>query len=280
MALVLISLCLLGVSPDGSIGGGSAGSWDPLDSTFELTVINTWQVTWAHHALGLATWESGSTVNIVFVNSLGAELNSLDPATGQSAGAVPKPPAAQVGFGVAYNGSLSTPIWYINSWVNTDLHYSDDNFATWQTVPNPAGTSGRGMSFDGVNYYQGNSTSLTVFTPGGSHQTFSGMAPDQISGVAVVPGPSDETHVMVTTYNFDVFSVYSYDGSTMAPVADGVTPPSLNAAQRFGLTWCPSRNSLFLSYKTPSDNYMIAELELDYGTSLTNETWGAIKSAF
>lgn len=280
MALFLISLCLLGVSPEGRVTGARDSDWGFVDSAFELNVLNVWEISWAYHALGLATWENGSTVSIVFVNNVGNELNSLNPATGGSAGAVPKPAAAQDGFGVAYNGSVSNSAWYINSWQNTDLHYSEDNFSTWQTVPNPAGSEGRGMSCDGVNYYQGHGTSVTVFVPGGSHQTFNEMAPDLITGVAVVPGPSDETCVMTTCYDTDVFMVFSYNGSAMTPLGYAFTPSSLSVFQRLGITWCPNRNSLFFSYQATSAHHRIAELEIDYSASLTNETWGAIKSAF
>lgn len=276
MQFLLVALCLTGFSGDGNLHSAGIGGWSPVDATIEFTVLNTWDITWAVHALGLASWESGSDVNIVFVNSSGSELNSLDPATGQTAGSVPKPAGSGVGFGVAYNSNPGAPIWHINSWVNSLLYYTEDQFGTWQTVSNPSGTSGRGMSFDGESYWQSNSEALVRFTPGGTSQTFPGAAPTQISGVTVVPGDDPGlTYILLTTYNTNIFILYSYNGSSITQVATGVAPPGLGVTSRLGLAWCTSRNSLFFSYNGPR----ISELEFSV-VSLSRDTWAGIKSSF
>jgi hypothetical protein len=279
MTFALIALCLTGISPDGNLNTPVMNNWSPVDAVINFTVLETWDITWADHALGLATWESGSTVNIIFSNSIGAELNSLDPATGASAGSVSKPAGSQSGFGVAFNNSLTTPIWHINSWQNSNLYYSEDNFSTWQTITNPCGTTGRGMSFDGTNYYQSQSDGVRIFTPGGSGQLFSALAPSQISGVAVVEYDTDATYFLITAYTTDIFVLYSYDGSSVTQVATGTTPAGLGATQRHGLTYCPSRGSIFFSYPV-SGGSRISEMSFDVSSALTRETWGAIKSSF
>lgn len=278
MQFILMTLCLLGVSPDGNVNDGVISNWSPVDMTIEFTVLETWNIDWSANCLGLTTWESGSTVNIVFSSSSGNELNSLDPATGGSTGAIPKPSGSLNGFGVAFNNNLTTPIWHINSWQSGDLFYTEDQFSTWQTIANPCGTGGRGMSYDGEAYWQNNTTSLVRFIPGGTSQTFTDMAPTQISGVAVVPGPTDDTYVMVTTYNTNTFILYSYDGTSMTQVATGVNPAGLGNTNRLGLTWCDSRSSLFFSYAV-SSGYEIAELQFDV-VSLSRDTWAGIKTSF
>jgi hypothetical protein len=280
MQILMIALCLAGFGDDGNLHTAGLPGWSPVDASIEFDVLNTWTISWADQVLGLATWESGSTVNIIYAESSGMELGSLDPATGSSAGSVPKPAGCGNGFGVVFNDNLTTPIWHINSWGNSNLYYTEDNFSTWQTVSNPCGTGGRGMSFDEDEYYwQSNSTSLVRFIPGGASTSFSGAAPTQISGVAVVPGENPSyIYVLVTTYNTDTFILWSYDGASMTQVATGVTPSGLGNSNRLGLTWCPSRESLFFAYAV-SGGYKISELDFQV-VSLTRDTWAGIKSAF
>lgn len=279
MQFLLIALCLTGYADDGNLNSGSINGWSPVDATITFSVVNTWTITWATQVLGLTTWESGSTVNIVWAESTGMKLGSIDPASGTSAGEVPKPAGCGNGFGVSFNDNLTTPIWHINSWQYGNLWYTEDLFTTWQTITNPAGTGGRGMSYDGDQYWQSNSTSLMVFTPGGASQTFTNAAPTQISGVAVVPGPNPAyTYVLITTYNTDIFILYSYDGSTITQEATGTTPGSLGATNRYGLTYSPYRESLFFSYPA-GGGYRISEMTFDV-TSLTRDSWAGIKSSF
>ncbi len=278
--MIVLSVTTAGFCYDGNLHGPELPGWSPVDAAIQFQVLNTYNITWAYHALGLASWEGGGAVTIVFVNNIGDELNSLDPATGGGAGAVPKPAGAGYGFGVAYNGDPGDPYWIINSSSYPPyLWYTEDQFATWQTAANPAGTYGRGMSYDGEYYWQSNGTDLIRFTPGGAGTSFPDMAPILISGVTVVPGDNpSHTYVMITTYE-DMFVLYEYDGSGMTQVAIGVTPPHLGVRARLGLCWCNTRNSLFFSYSTPSGGCKISELTFEV-LSLSPDTWAGIKSSF
>jgi hypothetical protein len=279
MQIFMVMLCLAGFADDGNLNSSGISDWSPVDATITFSVLNTWSITWTAQALGLTSWESGSDVNIVFSSSTDAELESLNPVTGASAGSVPKPAGSQSGFGVVFNADPATPVWHINSWNNSNLFYTEDVFTTWQTVSNPCGTDGRGIAFDGEYYWQSSSTSLVRFTPGGSSITFSGVAPTQISGVAIVPGDNPSyTYIMVTTYNTDIFILYSYDGANLVQLATGTQPAGLGNSNRLGLTWCEYRDSLFFSYGT-SSGYSISELDFDV-LSLNADTWAGIKSSF
>lgn len=279
MQFLLIALCLTGFSEDGNLNSGGISGWSPVDATITFNVINTWTITWADNVLGLATWENGSTVNIVYCESAGMEIGSLNPATGGTAGSQPKPAGAQMGFGIAFNDNLTTPIWHINSWQNANLWYTTDNFATWTTIANPSSTNGRGMSYDGEDYWQSSQTSLVRFQPGVGAETFTGIAPTQISGVAYVPGDNPSyVYIMVTTYNTDIFALYSYDGTNLTQVATGTTPSGLGNTNRLGLTYSFDRGSLFFAYAI-SGGYAISEMEFDV-VSLERDTWAGIKSSF
>lgn len=279
MQLIMIALCLVGFSDDGNLNSPAINDWSPVDASISFTVLDTWNITWADQVLGLATWETGSSVNILYCESSGMEIGSLNPATGATAGSAPKPAGAGMGFGIAFNDNLTTPIYHINSWQNSNLWYTSDNFSTWQTVANPCATGGRGMSYDGENYWQSNSTSLVRFVPNVGAQTFTNAAPTQISGVAVVPGDNPSyTYVLITTYNTDTFILYSFDGTNLTQVATGTQPSGLGNSARYGLTWSYDRESLFFGYPI-SGGYAISELEFDV-VSLTRDTWAGIKSAF
>jgi hypothetical protein len=279
MQLIMFVLCLTGFADDGNLHSAGISDWSPVDASITFNVLNTWNITWADQVLGLTSWESGSTVNIIYSESSGMELGSLNPATGVSAGSVPKPAGCGNGFGVVFNDNITTPIWHINSWGNSNLYYSLDSFVSWQTVANPCGTNGRGIAFDGTYYWQSNQTSLLRFTPGGSSVTFSSVAPTQISGVAIVPGANPSyTYIMLTTYNTDTFILYSYDGTNLVQVATGTQPAGLGNTNRLGLAWCEYRESLFFSYAI-SGGYAISELEFNV-VSLSRDTWAGIKSAF
>ncbi len=65
MQFILMALCLMGVSPDGNVNDGVISNWSPVDAAIEFTVLETWNIDWSANCLGLTTWESGSTVNIV-----------------------------------------------------------------------------------------------------------------------------------------------------------------------------------------------------------------------
>jgi hypothetical protein len=279
MQFLLIALCLTGFSEDGNLNSAGISGWSPVDATIDFDVLNTWTITWADQVLGLATWETGSAINIIYCEAAGMEIGSLNPVTGGSAGSVPKPAGCGTGFGIAFNDNLTTPIWHINSWQYSNLWYSEDQFTSWQTVSNPVGTNGRGMSFDGTDYWQSNQTSLVRFQPGVGAQTFTGVAPTQISGVAVVPGANPSyVYVMVTTYNTNTFILSSYDGTSLTQVATGVTPTGLGNSNRLGLTYSYDRGSLFFSYAI-SGGYAITEMEFDV-VSLSRDTWAGIKSSF
>lgn len=279
MQFLMIALCLTGFSEDGNLNSGGISNWSPVDATITFSVLNTWTITWADQVLGLSTWETGSAVNIVYCESSGMEIGSLNPATGGSAGSQPKPAGSQNGFGIAFNDNLTTPIWHINSWQNSNLYYTEDNFSTWQTIANPSAGNGRGMTYDGTDYWQSNQTSLVRFQPGVGAETFAGIAPTQISGVAYVPGDNPSyNYYMVTTYNTDIFALYSYDGANLTQVATGTTPSGLGNSNRLGLTYSFDRESLFFAYAT-SSGYAISELEFDV-VSLNRDTWAGIKSSF
>ena len=279
MQFVMIALCLAGFSGDGNLNSGSIPGWSPVDATITFNVLNTWSITWASQVLGLTTWETGSSVNIVFSNSTGAELGSLDPSTGGSAGSQPKPAGSSTGFGVVFNDSPSTPIWYINSWAQSNLYYTEDVFVTWQTIANPVGTLGRGMTYDGTDYWQSSEQNIVRYQPGVGAETFPNVAPSQISGVAFVPGDNPSyIYIMITTYNDDIFILYSYDGSSFTQVATGTAPAGLGNTGRHGLTYCFDRGSLFFAYPT-SSGYSISEMQFDV-VSLSRDTWAGIKSAF
>lgn len=261
-----------------SRGGGREPGWSPVDAEILFEVVETYHITWTDKICGLSYLPgiSGNPSLVVF--STEDSVKSLNPATGAAGGtSFARPSGSGWGFGVAYAGMINGT-WVINSGTSGNLWYKGTG--SWQSAPNPAGTYGAGLTYEGNDYYwQGNGTSLMRFKINGPSTSFSNIAPSDISGVTIVPSEDpSKTRILVTTYSTDTFVLWEFDGSTMTQIATGVTPPSLNAIRRRGLCWNSSRNTLFLAYQKSDNTYRICELE--FALSLPQDTWAGIKSSF
>ncbi|MCD6589300.1 MAG: hypothetical protein J7K88_12200 [Candidatus Fermentibacteraceae bacterium] len=57
-----------------------------------------------------------------------------------------------VSLGIADNDATNDTC-YTNDWIVSSLFFTDNFGSTWTTFTNPAGTSGRGMDFNGNIYW-------------------------------------------------------------------------------------------------------------------------------
>ena len=248
----------------------------PEQDDITLSIVNTWVVSWASQCLGMDCWESGGTMLIVFASRNDVQLNSLDPATGTGGGTQNLDPVNINCFGVVYNNEPGSPLWHTNDWSIPILYYTTD-FLTWSVTPNPSGTAGRGMDFDGTDYWIANGEDgVYRFQPGVSQEAISlPEVPTQISGLTTFPYQGD-VGLAVTTYNTHNIYFYSWDGSTMSYLGNAACPVSVSSS--LGLAYCATRNTIFWSYN--SGNYSIAEFEFDIELSFENATWTEIKASF
>lgn len=243
-----------------------------------LNLLNDWVLT--EKALGLDVFISGSGDYVLGVDNNLDIVQAYEPATGTPVGFLTLDAANAFCFGVAWNNDPIDETYYTDDWAVGNLFFTDDFGSTWSTSSNPAGTMGRGMDFDGLDYWMTSTTTGSVwrFQPGVGQDNI--PVPDvsgNLSGITVYPEGSD-IGVIVAGYNDTFLHFYVWDGSTLDYVGAAAYPvPALGSS--YGLAYYETNGTLFWSYKDTSDNYHLAELEFDT-TALQQSTWGNIKSSF
>lgn len=245
----------------------------------ELTIINSWTVTWASQALGLDVVEDGEDQTVVFADQRSDAVNSLDPETG-SAGSIGFPlyGSNDFCFGIAWGEDSSQTEYCSNDWSASNVYYTED-LIDWMLYANPVGGNGRGMAHDGTDWWMAGSTSSTTalcrFEPGGASELFVlPEIPTQLSGLAAYPYEGD-VYLAVTAYKTHNIYFYVYDGSAVSFVGSAACPTACSSS--LGLAYSQDRGTLFWGYSTGS--YTICELSVEF-TALGEDTWGGIKSGF
>lgn len=238
-----------------------------------ITIVNTWQAPYASHILGLEYRDDQG--DILFVSSLNNKVFIANPDNGAQIGSIDRP-AGMYGFDVAWDGTE----YYINGW-NTSVIYHGTG-SGWTSYANPAGTNGRGMSFDGAQIWESNSsTGAYTFNPDGTGAqpyALPGVTV-QISGLTAFPFPTGNQPcgLMATCYNQPTFYFYTFNGSSITPIGSAPCPTSVT--QSLGLTYSQTRGTFFWSYSY-SGAYYVAELDIEMGAALEGDTWGDIKTQF
>ena len=274
LLLVLVFAMLAFANNDGCtevVPGSSLQGSDDIT----LVLINDWVL--AEKALGLDIFDG--------VYILGADNNldiiqAYDAATCAPLGFLPLDPANGSCFGLAWNNDATNDTYYADDWANSNLFFTDDFGSTWSTYPNPAGSSARGMDFDGTDYWttNGNGGGLWRFQPGVGEQNIAiPEVPTQPSGVTVYPYGSN-VGVAVTSYDTHNIFFYEWDGATLAFIGSAPCPvPGIGSS--YGLAYSEDNGNIYWSYRDAAYAYHIAEFSFDL-VSLEQTSWGAIKSSF
>lgn len=278
-AIVLI-LCLSLVSLAEQNGWDSrqapVNSSPPSTDNITLTVLDTWSP--VNKALGL---DYMLTAYLLGANNsdMVVQFYLLD---GTPSAALPLSAGNAGCFGVArdYDYGSGNDVFYTSDWSAPNLFYTEDLGASWNTVPSPAGSNGRGMDFDGTHYWITNGTSggLWRFQPGVSQTGISiPEVTGQPSGLTVFDYGSS-FGVAVTTYNNHSIWFYEWSGSSLSFLGSAACPVA--CASSYGLAYDPYQEIIFWSYRDASNNYWISKLDFEISVSLQCDTWGAIKSCF
>jgi len=279
---LLITLTTLAIGNDDGCNG-VAGPVDPYlhegTDAVTLTLLNDWIL--AEKALGLDFIQEGSDYYILGVDNNLDIIQAYDPATCAPEGNLPMDPGNGSCFGAAWNNELSPSDAYLtNDWVSSSVYYTANFGSSWTTYSNPASASGRGMDFDGTDYWQTdtNGGSLWLFQPTvGAEEIPVPEVPTPLSGVTVYPAGSD-LGVVVAGYNATSLYFYEWDGNTMDFIGSAACPVA-SLASSFGLAYAEVSDTIFWSYRDASSNYHITELAFDT-SALQQSTWGSIKSTF
>ncbi len=241
-----------------------------------LTIVNDWAL--AEKALGLDVFVDGSSVYI-----LGAD-NNLDVVQAYDVTGVPQAsmtldPANDNCFGLGWNNDSTNDTYYTNDWNDSDLYFTDDFGSSWSTESNPAGSSARGMDFDGTDYWCTNGVGggLWRFQPGTGQENIAiPEVTGNPSGLTVFPYGSN-IGVAVATYSSGYIYFYEWDGSTMIPL--GAAPCPASCSSSFGLGYSSASNTIYWAYKDTSSVYHLAEFSFSI-TALERSSWGSIKTSF
>lgn len=251
---------------------------NPGSDDITLTLLNNW--TLPNMALGIDIFEGPGQFNALCVDKDYDLIRVYDATSASLLGTFAMNAANDACFGTAWNNNPDADTYYTNDWFNVNLFYTEDYGTSWTTVANPAETHGRGMDFDGTDYWQTNGTGggLWRFQPGVSAENIA--IPEVIkqpSGLTVFPCGSN-LGIAVTTYEEHSIYFYEWNGSTMSYIGSAACPASYISFS-LGLAYAETSGTLFWIYW---DNYFNSHLvELSFTlTSLERSSWGAIKSSF
>ncbi|MCD4700249.1 MAG: hypothetical protein K8S24_00180 [Candidatus Aegiribacteria sp.] len=243
-----------------------------------LTYIGGFQVASAGNVLGLNMQYNSSQFGMV--DNIGDKILGINCTSGAELWYYDINYTSGMGnFGTAHDWPVPYG-WYLNSWTDTDMHYCDSG--VW-SVPftNPAGTNGRGMSFevsDDHLWQTDGSDGIYRIASGGSFDYFS--TPEvsgQMSGLATFQH-SGHTWVVVTCYLDQTFYFYDYTGFNLNFIGTA-DPGATGISLSYGLTYSNFRDTFFWSYEMPGGICWVAELGYSI-TALEQDTWGSIKTQF
>lgn len=250
------------------------------DDDFTLTPINDW--TLQDMAFGLDVYESPDSFVIIAGDCIADDIQMYDPSTGQ-------PTGQRIGlhtknvdiFGVVWNGDTAAPELYTNDWKKPFFFSTADNGGSWTSSDNSETTYGRGMDFDGVNYWMatgGLKPALLRFQPGGTQERFTTTdIPKQSSGLTVFPYQG-KTMIAISSYSIHHIFFYIWDGISLT--YSGRTPcPASDIFLSLGLTCKKDGGNLFWTYIDKSESSRLIEMSLQM-QSLEQSSWGAIKGSF
>ncbi|RKX63491.1 MAG: hypothetical protein DRP42_07555 [Tenericutes bacterium] len=281
---LLIIAVLSFADNDGCTGISSgAGSYSSDSDDINLTLINDWVM--ADLVLGLDVFQGSGITNILAVDKADFFVRIYDANTGILTDSMPLDPANDSCFGVVWNNDIVNDTYYKNDWWKSNFFFTDDFGATWTTVPDPSGWEGRGMDFDGTDYWMASLTiidqdiiNVTRFQPGLVYETINiPEVPTQPSGLTVFPIGSNLC-VAVTAYLTHFIYFYEWDGSTLTFIGSADCPAS-NVASSYGLAYEETSGNIFWTYKDNSYAYHLAEFSFEM-LALEQTSWGDIKSSF
>lgn len=248
----------------------------------DIDVVNTWQAPYAQEILDLSMTDGDQ---LVFRSNLDGVIFIADPDDGSFIDEVPLP-EDESGFGLAHLGTS----YYINS-DTTPFIYHSTGSTGWESFPNPAGTSGSGMSNDPDQWntiseaFSQADRRIYSFDSDGSGEEF-GVLPGvtgTLSGIAAhwvaVDWLADLPFALVAT-SFDQHEFFFYFESGGVYYQYGQEPCPVSVLQSLGLAFAPYRSSFFWSYTGLDGEYYVSELSIPVLGELDSATWGAIKGSF
>ena len=281
--VVLLVLCLfvsLAFATDNN-GDNPSGPSAQIETqgtdAVSLTVVNSFAP--GRQVLGLDIYHGVTSNSILGVckNDLEVQAYLID---GTLAGVLTLDPANTGCFGFAWNDESDTPIYHSNDWYDADIYTTEDFGVSWTTSANPAGDNGRGMDFDGTDYWMvdKDGSSAWRFQPGVAAEEVSipGVS-GMLSGLTTFPYGSN-LGIAIAVYNINILYFFEWDGSSLSSLGSA-TCPGTSIYDSLGLAYNPATGNMHWSYSAIGGAYHVVEFSFDI-TSLERSSWGSIKSSF
>lgn len=243
-----------------------------------LTLVNNW--TQSQQVLGLDALEGASELYVLGVDNENSLVQAYDATSGVIVGTLSLDAANGGCFGVAWNNDTDSEAYYTNDWAGSNLFYTDDLGSSWTTVANPANNDGRGMDFDGTDYWEAvtGGGGLWRFQPGVGQQNIAISAPpSNTSGLTVFPNGSNLGIAVACYMTYNIY-FYEWDGSTIDYLGAAACPVS-GISGSYGLAYAETTDTIFWSFKMGTSEYHLAEFSFDL-TALERSSWGSIKTSF
>ena len=263
----------LGTSSPGLTEGGSTDDW-------VLTVINTFECSYAQHILGLDYVEDEHL--LLFASNMDDKFFVADPNSGAYVSEFDLPYTDPHPWGVtdcATGGSYDGP--HLNDFFDTFIHWYD--WSTWQVYDNPYEDNGRGMDYhDGYIWEAFGEPSATYgavlqMEPGGTPYNAWNLPgiTSQMSGITAYDAGGAYLGIAGTTYDDHFLYLYEFTGSGFNSLGTAELP---TCDSSLGLAYSWARGTFYWSHKIGS-TYYISEMELEW-LGLEPATWGSIKTSF
>ncbi len=275
---ILVAMATFAFAADDGCTTLGNGHQSPTTDDIVLTVQNDWSIPSGTTVLGLDIFENGTDIYILGADKTNNQIVFYYASSGVGFAGMPLDAANTACFGVAWNNDPDTDTYYTDDWSDTVLYHTENFGSSWTTVTNPAGSSARGMDFDGTDYWctNGSGGGLWRFQPGVGQSNLSiPEVTDQPSGVAVWDYMGDVA-VAVTTYNDNNIWIYIWDGSTLTFHGSASLP--INPNSSYGIAYSEDNGHLYWAYQDGSA-YHIVDMTIDM-TSLSRDSWAGIKTSF
>ena len=287
-AVSAVSVDIVGpLGNDGNPGRGMVSDVPTDDPLFTAMELNTWQINggYAYHALGLEFCYLGGTPVIAFASNNDDSLYFANVADMTRFNASDLDASNSSPFGCCVTPPGMTTTDFSTSSIFTGL------WDSWSSYSNPAGNDSRGITSTSGDYLW---ITRTTGTPDNYVQYLGRMqeevpgsivwydAGHGLGGTRYLSGLTDfvlyggNTCLAYVIYNSQWVRFQEFTGSAIEWL--GYADLGLGADAIYGICYCDSRDSFYVSYLIGS-NYYVSEFSINV-TALNQSTWGEIKSSF
>ena len=235
----------------------------PVPSDVTITVLNTWELTFASDVQDI-TWCENNHQIVVRSNGDGV-LYLLDEDCNIE-GEI-ELPAGLDGFGVAYD--LNNNLYFVNS-ASTPVVFFSDGSDSWTGFANPAGIQGAGMDIE--NLFSTDLCQTTSSSPGClwviDTGTFTGQSfsltgiTDEISGIMchdILAGNGQLPVALIVTTRYGHEFFFFYESKSGYYLYDQEDCP-LDVEESLGLAWKLYNLTVLWSWKGTDGKFYLSEL--------------------